>query len=122
MAKFIRSHSTFLWEPIFVLRRSFSISQAISIRSGGYGESENIHIPIVTFVHFLLLNLSILLLGVTPRVTHRERGRFGWSSRARWFAPALRDINKRRENAITDQILRYGTENIPRRSEFTDWY
>jgi hypothetical protein len=32
------------------------------------------------------------------------------------------EINDRRDNVTTDQILRYGAEKIPRRSEFTDWY
>ena len=40
---------------------------------------------------------------------------------ARWRAPTARELNKRREQIASDQILRDGQEKVVRRSDFTDW-
>ena len=35
--------------------------------------------------------------------------------------PMLKELNRRRENIATDELLRKGKEKRPRRSEFTEW-
>jgi hypothetical protein len=56
-----------------------------------------------------------------PSNVARPAGRFRWTVRARWVAPTLREINKRKKMVAADNIIRFGSDKIPRRSEFLDW-
>ena len=40
---------------------------------------------------------------------------------ARWRAATAVELNRRRQQIASDQILRHGQEKVVRRSDFTDW-
>lgn len=79
-----------------ILMRSICTSEALAVRSPGPRE-------------------------MVPSNIKRSPGRFSWSVRARWVAPTLQEIVKRKEKVRTDHILRYGEEKVTRRSQFNDW-